>query len=164
MHLTVYSGFHEASLRELVRAVALDAISLPSLTLISSQARWRAWLADPEHRYQLVAVADDRLVGHVAVSDVVGAELAAALPQVSPYVREVASLFVHPAYRHRDIAGELLECAVAKVRIDEAIPGLVAYRDAPWALALYQKYGWRRVGAPAVENGVVVPLWLPPAS
>ena len=164
MHLKVYQSSLAAELRHLVEAVAWDPLSLPELQLIESEPDWRQWLNSADHDYQAVALDEGRVIGHIAVANHAGPELAGSWNGDTGALREVNALFVHPAARRQGVATDLLALAVAKIRLTGHMPGLVAYDDAPWALALYGSTGWRRLEATSAPPGLVIPFWFPDAS
>jgi len=164
MHLAVYHPFLAVELRHLVDAVALDPLSLPELQLIKSEPKRRQWLDSAGHSYQVVAIDEGHVIGHIAVADHAGPELVGSWNGDIGVLREINALFVHPAVRRQGVATDLLTLAVAKIRLTGHTPGLVAYDDAPWALALYDSTGWKRLEATSAPSGPVVPFWLPEAA
>jgi GNAT superfamily N-acetyltransferase len=101
-----------------------------------------------------VAVAEDAVIGHVALYRAVGDNAppvwsaASGLPPER--IAAVAKLFVAPAGRGRGLGALLLDQASAEARRRGLHPALEVLDHDREAMVLYERAGWRQVGsAPA---------------
>jgi len=109
-----------------------------------------AWLTPPEVLAAWVAVLDEQIVGHVALSRPSGEEAVSLWLDQSQdseaQVAVLARLFVTPEARHGAIGERLMQAATtyAHERDLRLVPEVMA-KDVT-AMRLYERLGWRRIG------------------
>ena len=123
----------------------------------------RQWLEAPAYVARWVAVADQRVVGHVGVAapgpDVIEAVDALG---ISPAL-EVVRMGVDPAVRQGGVGDALLRHAMAFIEENGARGVLAVLHQQKAAKRLYDRHGWRQVGAILGRSGYVLAVLLGPA-
>ena len=119
----------------------------------------RAWLRGNRQVKAWVAVREETMCGHVALTSPRSGAAATRVWEKSlhvpgPSLLSISLLFVAPQARGHGIGGRLLDTALAAARAQGAAPVLEVITLNRPAIALYQARGWRRIGSVRYD-------WLP---
>ncbi|MFI7388504.1 GNAT family N-acetyltransferase [Streptomyces sp. NPDC049813] len=106
------------------------------------------WLTPPGMREAWVAVGDSSVLGHLVLAPA-GEALADAVGLPSERLVSVARFFVTVAARRQGVAARLLDKAVEVAATDGLRAVLQVEVGATGAIRLYERAGWRHVGAAA---------------
>jgi putative acetyltransferase len=100
--------------------------------------------------WSLVAIVDDRIVGHVMVSYAILRDVS-----IEHRVASLSPLSVDPAYQRRGIGSALVRSVVS--RVDSAGEPLIVLEGSPW---YYSRFGFEH----SVPLGITIELpdWAPP--
>jgi GNAT superfamily N-acetyltransferase len=97
------------------------------------------------HHFALVSVVQDRVVGVIEIR----------------FHKHVSLLFVVPEFQRRGIAKKLLSRALQICQLREPRLSKITVNSSPYAVPIYEKLGFCKIGDKQVKNGIVfIPMGL----
>lgn len=127
---------------------------------------FRVLLTQPPALAAYVAIADDRVVGHVALHEASPNDTVTtatnALGCESARLAIVARLFTSPTSRRTGVGRALLEAAASAARARQLVPILDVWVELRGAIALYEACGWANLGTvqARLPDGRVLPEYV----
>lgn len=154
IRITEYKQKHFEDLLSLAsRMNAADPAYPPRGSTHVQNEDWRKWLFDEPVIHRLVALKDDRVIGHI-VLEPVHDYITSRLDRSSTNYLEIGQFFVDPTIQREGIGNKLFQSASQDARLLLSKVALVVLDGSDSAKRFYLHHGLRQVGKFSGRDGV----------